>query len=217
MSVHLEKRRILGVLAGGDFPIRRLVAWAESAAVIVAADGGANRLYRGGIVPDAVVGDLDSIRPEVLALQKHVQREPDQDRTDCDKLLAYFQSAGVTAATVVGVEGNLLDHTIAAVHSALRTPLDVRFVLRKGFAWPIADGQVRRVSVEVSARVSLIPLSNCSAASLSGVKWPFRDCPLAATTFSSVSNRAAEPIVEASVRGGSALLFVQSEPRPTWP
>ncbi len=50
------------------------LAWSESlvslirdARMVIAADGGANHLARIGVKPVAVIGDLDSIRPEVRA------------------------------------------------------------------------------------------------------------------------------------------------------
>lgn len=67
----------------------------------VCADGGANRLYdsfksdvseeRAQYVPDLIVGDLDSLRPEVAAyyqvLGAEVKHEPDQDHNDFEKCL----------------------------------------------------------------------------------------------------------------------------------
>lgn len=124
------------------------------AALRVCADGGANRLYdsfganptgdRERYIPDMIVGDLDSLRPEVAtfyeALGTEVKRRPDQDHTDFEKCLieieARLSSTSSTStseatsaevedvteetpasATVVGLGafGGRFDHEMAAI------------------------------------------------------------------------------------------------------
>lgn len=92
------------------------------AAVRVCADGGANRLHdsfdseppeeRARFVPDLIVGDLDSLRPEVAAFYKdlgsEVKLSADQDHNDFEKCLIEVKArllAEITAtADEVGEE-----------------------------------------------------------------------------------------------------------------
>ncbi|KAL2038004.1 hypothetical protein N7G274_009224 [Stereocaulon virgatum] len=73
-------------------------------AIIVAADGGANRVYDlfqqekteiPKYIPNVICGDLDSIRPEVQEYYEakgvEIIKDPDQDSTDMTKCLRYIR------------------------------------------------------------------------------------------------------------------------------
>lgn len=96
---------ILNVKA--DDKRRRLLRHLWDRAVIrVCADGGANRLHdsfdgdsraeRASFVPDMIVGDLDSLRPEVAAFYEElgceVKRRDDQDHNDFEKCLLEIEA-----------------------------------------------------------------------------------------------------------------------------
>lgn len=87
---------------------------------VVCADGGANHLYRLGIIPELVVGDLDSVAPEAAAwLDKHrvrVIRAPkEKDETDTRLALEWViaNHPEVRQVTLLGAFGGRLDHALA--------------------------------------------------------------------------------------------------------
>ena len=92
------------------------------AGLIVAADGGANRLRRLGILPHVVIGDLDSLAGEDLFQLKSVGVEfaphPDpEQRTDGDVAIAYALKRGATSLIVLGSFGGpRYDHVIANLY-----------------------------------------------------------------------------------------------------
>ncbi|EER08008.1 thiamin pyrophosphokinase, putative, partial [Perkinsus marinus ATCC 50983] len=117
----------------------------ESAGVRICADGGSNRLhdqFSGRLVPDVIIGDFDSVRPEViknfqsfkLGSPLQVIRCSDECNTDLDKCMLYaayhygnhrdefFGSDSVDP--LVAVAGSInyagrLDHTFSIVNSLL--------------------------------------------------------------------------------------------------
>ena len=75
--------------------------------MVVCADGGANRLYdalgasegsRDQMLPDFIVGDLDSLRPEVEQFYRErgertvIERLEDQDYNDMEKAIEFILS-----------------------------------------------------------------------------------------------------------------------------
>ncbi|MGL9758848.1 MAG: hypothetical protein ACR5LA_08640 [Wolbachia sp.] len=58
---------------------------------VIAVDGGANRLLSIGIQPDLVIGDLDSINPNLRANLSIVYL-PDQDYCDFSKAMAHLKT-----------------------------------------------------------------------------------------------------------------------------
>lgn len=91
---------------------------------IICADGGANYAYQLGWYPSAIVGDMDSILPEVreyftslgvpftlLSCRK--------DETDTQAVLAMAQAMGATEIIMLGTLGGRLDHTLSNLYSGL--------------------------------------------------------------------------------------------------
>lgn len=209
----IERKRILGVLAGADLPLDRLGEWARSADIVLAADGGADRLLAAGITPDRTIGDLDSLRAQGLP---NVERDPDTESSDCDKLLRLAHEMGFEDITLAGIEGDRLDHVLGTLASAIKSSLRVRLALRTGLGW-VVKGDFE-IPTEPGQLVSLMPLVECQPASILGVEWPLVDVNLTPFGQISLSNRAAGDRVQVRLGSGAAALF-SLHPRwelPSW-
>ncbi len=210
--------RVLGVLAGEPLPDAVLRAWCHSADLVLAADGGADRVLAVGRRPDRVVGDLDSLSDSARSLGLDVTHDADQDSTDCDKLLRLADSVGASSITLACVEGGHLDHLLAVLASAARSELGVRLALSTGLAWLLKGPGSWDVPTSPGRRVSLLPITRCEGVGLQGVRWELRNATLDWLGLLSVSNRAEAPSVRASLQSGCAVLFAQYEPHevPFW-
>lgn len=104
---------------------------------IICADGGTNTCFEMGLIPEVIIGDLDSIREEVLEFYKNVRviktiRE--KDYTDFELALMYIENekllnvttrfkdknsiekeSRVTPVLVVGATGNRVDMTLSNI------------------------------------------------------------------------------------------------------
>lgn len=197
-------------------PLAQLSEWAESADRVFAADGAADRLLAAGRRPDVVIGDLDSIGGRAREILADVRHDPDQDTSDADKLLTLAASEGVGTITLAGAEGDLLDHVLGTLQSALRSPLRVRLALRQGLGW-IVKGPVRfERSTAPGSRFSVVPLTVCHGVTLRGAQWPLAGATLDPFGLTSLSNRAAEAGVFLEIEEGAAFVFAATEGRPEW-
>ncbi|MCX5779620.1 MAG: thiamine diphosphokinase [Firmicutes bacterium] len=91
---------------------------------ILCADGGSNYAYQLGIRPDCIIGDLDSIEPEVeeyyTNLQVPFQRHPTRkDLTDIQLCLDTAHGWGVEEIIMLGSLGKRLDHTLANLYAGM--------------------------------------------------------------------------------------------------
>ncbi len=203
--------RVLAVLGGRDASLESLAAWSASAEFVIAADGGADALAAAGARCDLVVGDLDSIGPAGLALAREVVCIDDQETTDCDKLLDEAWRRGVRSLTLIGMEGDRLDHLLASVSSLLRSPMRSRVALRQALAWLVRPGtEAITLNLPEGRTVSAVPLLPCEGTLLSGVRWPLRDAALAPGAKVSVSNVSLGGLVSCSVASGALLLFTET-------
>jgi len=207
MPTKLNKPRVLAVLAGGDFPLDRLDLWFRSADVVIAADGAANSLTELGRVPNITVGDLDSLSDENRSSQLELIQIDDQNSTDCDKLLSLAAHRGYSNLTLIGVEGDLLDHTLGTLQSVARSCLNVRIILRRGIAQVLHGPIEQRLNLPESTRLSLMPLTPCLGVNLTGTQWTLSNAELSPLGANSLSNRALGP-VSIQMQEGAAVVFL---------
>ena len=72
------------ILADGDFPSSSLAKeWLRECPYVVCCDGAVNTYLRFGKMPAAIVGDGDSLLPEIKERYVHlIHRETEQDTND---------------------------------------------------------------------------------------------------------------------------------------
>jgi thiamine pyrophosphokinase len=208
--------KVLGVLNGQDMPEPALLAWAQSADLIYAADGGAEKLLRNGLKP-IVVGDLDSLDLSLLAPDIRVVEDKGQDNTDCDKLLNLAAKDGVTAITLIGLEGDRLDHVLGSLFSLVGRRKSVRLGLRTGIGIVAPCGSSLSIPAERGRTFSVIPLTLCWGVTLAGAKWELKDAELRPGLHASISNVALDSPTLV-MEGGTCLVIVQRRPDelPDW-
>lgn len=209
-------KKVFGVLAGRDMGDDLLDAWARSADLVVAADGAADHLLALGLMPDAIVGDMDSIRDLAAFPEAVIHRDEDENRTDCDKLLDYVAGLGGVAFTLGGIEGDRMDHSLASWISVARSVLEPRIALRHGLGWLVKPGKPVRADCQPQALVSLLPLADSAGVWLEGVQWPVQGGSLAWHGLVSISNRALGSEISAHIESGLAVLIVEY-PRDSLP
>ncbi|MGR3717193.1 MAG: thiamine diphosphokinase [Thermohalobaculum sp.] len=181
------------------------------APVLIAADGGADRLVEMRLHPRAVIGDMDSITdPERWragpAAFVHLA---EQDTTDFEKCL-YATEAPLYLA--VGFTGRRIDHTLAVFHTLLRYPQKRVVVVGEHEVSALAPpGATLRLAVTPGTRVSIYPLLPVTATHSRGLAWPIDGLALAPGQKIGTSNEASQPVVEVAFDGPGALVMLERE------
>lgn len=90
----------------------------KDADMVICADGGANHAYRMKLKPHLIVGDLDSIKEEVLEFYEkegvRIEKYPPmKDETDTQLAMLKAIELGAREITFIGVIGERLDHSYA--------------------------------------------------------------------------------------------------------
>lgn len=118
------------IIANGRFPQHPLpLSYIENAEFIVCCDGAANEFIANGGMPDAIVGDGDSISKENkqrFAEILHIDR--DQETNDLTKSVHYCVQHGITDIVIVGGTGRREDHTLGNI-SLLAEYIDMANVI----------------------------------------------------------------------------------------
>ena len=117
MSNNMEYPFEAVVVAGGDYPTsEQALQVLHNAPYVVCCDGAADRYIATGHVPDAIVGDGDSISAynrTKYATRLHIVAE--QETNDQTKAVRFLLEQGKRRIAIVGATGRREDHTIGNI------------------------------------------------------------------------------------------------------
>jgi len=180
----------------GELPDRALVRRiARRCAMLVCADGGARHARSLGLIPDAVVGDMDSLaRPLPRSwAQTFFCCDFDENASDFDKALDFVRRTGCRRVYVAGLLGGRLDHSLVNLALARRFGARPELVIvDRGVAALLGPGR-RRLRCRRGELVSLLAANSAARVSISGVRYPLARAVLAAGSRG-LSNRALGPV-----------------------
>ncbi|MFK7943724.1 MAG: thiamine diphosphokinase [Paracoccaceae bacterium] len=198
----------LTLVGGGALDRQMLVEAMALAPELVAADGAADRLADWELLPQAIIGDMDSIRDSSgWAARTRVLHLPEQDTTDFEKCLYATEAPFYVAA---GFTGQRIDHTLAVFHAMLRHP-DKRVILL-GEAEALAmvpPGVSFSVELEAGARVSLFPLLPVTGTLSEGLEWSISGLEMAPGKAIGTSNNAVASRVAVRFESPGVLFLVE--------
>lgn len=157
------------------------------APTLVAADGGAVAALAQGHVPQAVIGDFDSLPGHTRSLlpQKVLHHVAEQDTTDFDKALRAIRAPVVLGAGFLGAR---IDHQLAAFHTLIQPDRSPCILIG---AHELVFHVTRRITLPMQAGevVSLFPMQEVTGRS-GGLVWPIEGLKMCPASRIGTSNRA---------------------------
>jgi len=181
---------VLVIVGGGALDEHLLRKLAAEGAHLVGADGGGDVTRAAGLVPEAIIGDFDSLAdPKNWDARTKLIRIAEQETTDFEKAL-YSTSAPVTVG--LGMTGKRFDHTLAALDAVARYASKRRIILVDEFDIALALSGPFEFTVEPGARVSVHPLTATRFRRSTGLKYPLDGLTLAPGIRTGTSNEACK-------------------------
>ena len=187
--------------------------------VILAADSGMEFLRREQIIPDIIIGDFDSVKPETLAYFRSFPEitwetlNPVKDDTDTEFAIRYALGHEASFITLLGATGTRLDHVLGNI-SILGIAEDA------GVSIEMLDAN-NRITMHKTAfsipkekqfgkYVSLIPYGGeVKGLTLTGMKYPLSDAVLGLYNSLGISNEITGDVAEITFESGT-LIAVES-------
>ena len=208
--------RTLIALNGHVDNLKACALIAASCDRLICADGGARHMIAMDLVPELLVGDLDSIDSDSLAwMERHLVRilryPAEKDWTDSELAVKIATDTMVSGDEVwlIGAFGTRLDHVLANLGMAsLLAGKGIRTWLTDGttFIAYVKGPETLRIDLNSlglsNALVSVIPSAGTAmcGVTLEGMAYPLDDAVLETGSTRGVSNHAAEGIANISVR-----------------
>jgi len=208
------------IIANGELPdLDAARALLQTDDYLIAADGGANYLLKMGILPDIVIGDLDSVDEDTLfqltSSEVNIEQySEDKNETDIELALRYAIELQPTSILIVGALGGRLDQTLANL-SVLTDPtlpgIDIRLDdgVEEAFFCRVSatKGGEAEVQGQSGDTVSLIPWRGPVEGIITeGLQWPLYSETLYPDKSRGISNVMLNDT--ASVRIQSGLLLI---------
>lgn len=199
--------------------MRRVAGRAD---LVIAADGGALHALAAGVVPDLVVGDMDSLGEEGTrqveergaSLERHPARK---DKMDGHLAVLAARGRGVADLDLLCAAGGRLDAVFALPHlllAAERLGMRAAVVAGWGEMFVVEDG-TRTVEGEPGASVSVFPVSGSArGVTLEGFEYPLRDARLEPGDTLGFHNQLAVGEARVAVREGALLVIRETEGGP---
>ncbi|PJE32035.1 thiamine pyrophosphokinase [Pseudooceanicola antarcticus] len=158
---------------------------------VVAADGGAEYLLRAGRMPDAVIGDMDSLSGTWARLVPEAALHPvaEQESTDFEKCLTRIEAPLVIGTGFLGPRS---DHMLAALSVLARFPAR-RCLLASESDLAFLCPPELVLDRPVGERFSLFPMGLTSGRS-EGLEWPIDGLDFAPDGRIGTSNRISGPL-----------------------
>lgn len=206
------------IVLGGDAPGEALLrSECERADFTIAADRGLEAFVRCGLVPDAVLGDMDSVSAPVLEQFEATGGQAKilpriKDDTDGVAALALALERGATEIVFLGALGGRLDHALG------NCMLLVRAANRGADACLLSEREKvllvrgrREIHGNEGDTLSLLPLGRARIHALEGLFYPLSDYEMTCDYPIGISNVFTADTAVVDVTQGDVLCFLPKE------
>jgi thiamine pyrophosphokinase len=189
--------------------------WVREGDDLIAADGGAHHAVAMGLCPRVVVGDLDSVQPELaedlasqgVELEKH---PANKNKTDLELAIERAIRDGATEIVLLGALGGRLDQSLANVLLMAQQdwPAPIHLVDANEMATVIHGGESMTLEATPGSTVSLLPLSaEVTGITYTGMLYPLDNATLLLGSTRGVSNEVVSFPATVQISTGIALVI----------
>ncbi len=168
------------ILANGQYPSHAVpVRYLEEADLTVCCDGAAEKLVSHGIEPGIIIGDLDSVSPELKRKYKSILvTDADQETNDLTKAVKWCVSQGIKEVAILGATGIREDHTLGNIALLADYNRDIKAkMFTDTGSFQVFD---RTITIDSfpGQQVSLFSLDPGLAVTSTGLRYPLQNLKL---------------------------------------
>ena len=202
------------IVCNGNPPPKSLLSklW-EKTTYRVAADGGANMLLKSKYVPDAVVGDFDSLDPKTRKQMPNSKflHIPEQDTNDADKAVRHCLKLGFKEIHLLGADGGRQDQFLSGLEILFKYSEQARLISWTQLERMEFINQIWEENIAPGTTLSLLPVfGGAQGIVTKGLKYALNNQDLIpGKSPSGVSNLVVSNPVSVNIKKGTLLLLVQ--------
>lgn len=182
---------------------------------LIAVDGGLAPVKALGLVPDMIVGDLDTAEPSLVEAFKEFPyiiwdiHAPEKDETDTELALRKAMASGCTHITILGATGGRFDHMLANVfllYTCLQRGIDACIIDQQNKIYLIEEEHCFSKKDQWGKYISFLPLlGKIEGITLEGFAYPLKDYDLDAGSSRCISNELQQEEGKIYFQNGIAI------------
>ena len=199
------------ILANGFPPKKSIVEFLYNKGyeTLLCADGGANSAKILNLIPEYIIGDFDSIRPDVYKYYSDkcdIIKIKRQNDTDVEKCLKFIIKKKYDEVVLLGATGDRLDHSFCNLGIVLKyfSKIKVTIIHQRSLLTAYTGNII--LSTIPNEIISLYGFDSKTRVKSSGLKYPLKNIALPFGQKESTSNIAVNNKVQLQIKGG--IIFV---------
>ncbi len=207
VDVRVILAAMIYLIAGGEIRDYNFLAeQLKGKTAVIAIDGGLAHCDAIGVTPEMIVGDFDSVSPELLNKYAHVPTKRfsvEKDETDLEIGLRLAFERNPEKCIVLGALRERTDHSLYNLHLLSRYPMKVYIETELETLFVITGSA--SIATFPRQTLSLVPLAEpATGITTQGLKWELNNAEIN-KNFMSISNIALGSSFEITVESGDIL------------
>lgn len=162
------------ILADGTFPQHHVpLGYLRKAERIVCCDGSTENAVAAGLIPSAIVGDMDSLSNEMRErFSDIINKDSEQETNDLTKAVKWCYNAGYRDIIITGATGKREDHTIGNISllTEYAKIVNVSMVTDTGVFLPFLNSC--RVDSFTGQQISVFSIDSGTQITSAGLRYP---------------------------------------------
>ena len=184
---------------------------------IFCADGGAKYTYQLNLMPDLILGDLDSISEEVINFYKEYELSfetypVEKDKSDTELLLEKVLTSGYEEVILLAALGNRFDHSLANLYlleGVFNEKTDIKIITPENRIEVIKKEKI--LEDQADKTVSFLPLSKkVDGVTLKGFKYELESGNFTRGETLGLSNIIQKDSAQIKVKTGTMLMIINN-------
>ena len=173
---------------------------------IIGVDNGTAHLFNKSLIPSKVLGDFDSITPDLLKKVKNlnidlIRYESNKDKTDFEISLDCIEKPSEKNIYLIGGEEGEIDHLFSIFS------LIINFEYASNITWFYMDKTIIfrndvSISLNEGTRFSIVPITNLKSLNITGAKWNVNKENIEAGSSRTLRNESADDQINISCSEG---------------
>ena len=200
------------ILANGQPPSKKVFNFfsRNDYNTLICADGGANTAAKLGLIPDYIIGDLDSISPNVYDYffdRCEIIQLKRQSDTDVEKCLKYAVKKKFDDVILLGSTGDRLDHSFCNIGIVLKyfDRINIKIIHKKSLLSAYTGNvTLKTIPNEI---ISIYGIDSKTRITSTGLKYQLKNISLPFGKKESTSNIALRNEVALKIKDGIVLVI----------
>ncbi|MCJ7447453.1 MAG: thiamine diphosphokinase [Bacteroidales bacterium] len=198
------------ILADGSFPEHEIpLGYLTNAERIICCDGSAENLLKTGIIPEAIVGDMDSLKKGIAKrFSDRIYRDKSQETNDLTKAVKWCVMRGFKEIIILGATGKREDHTVGNISLLAEyvKDADVVMVTDTGIIRPFRESC--KVSSYPGQQVSIFSIDPANEITSKGLKFPLKNRKIE-NWWVATLNEAVGKSFSLEFKGGPVIVYLE--------